>query len=106
MDRIAIGFLGCKDGTTELSRVSFRSMYEDGSVMVKFFPSCWLDCLVGVLFDRRLVSVGLVLSCFFFFRVVGTDVLGHGALVRMQGSGCGTTWLDWREKGSESWCAW
>lgn len=48
--------------------------------------------------------VGFVL--FFFFRVVGTDVLGHGALVRMQGSGCGTTWLDWREKGSESWCAW
>lgn len=71
MDRIAIGFLGCKDGTTELSRVSFRSMYEDGSVMVKFFPSCWLDCLVGVLFDRRLVSVGLVLSCFFFFVWLG-----------------------------------
>lgn len=31
-----------------------------------FLPSCWLDCLVGVWFDRRLVSVGLVLSCFFF----------------------------------------
>ena len=80
-------------------------MYEDGSLVAKFstFVLVGLSrrCMV-----RSSLGFGWVGFVLFFFRVVGTVVLGHGELVRMQGSGCGTTWLDWRETGSESWCAW
>lgn len=51
------------------------------------------------------VLVGFVL--YFFLREVGIDV--HGDMVdwfRMEGRGCGPTWLVWREKSSGSWSAW